>query len=92
MSVSLGAIDALGIGVDTPKGEKLKSAVGQFEALLIAQMLKNMREADGEGWLGTGSDASGAHLIGLAEEQMAQALSAQGGLGLAQFAADSFQK
>jgi Rod binding domain-containing protein len=71
---------------------RLKSAAAEFEALLIAQMLKDIRESGGESWLGAGSDPSGAHMMGLAEEQMAKALSAQGGLGLSQLAMDGLNK
>ena len=34
---------------------KVKESARQFEALLIGQMLKSMRDSEG-GWLGTGSD------------------------------------
>lgn len=59
-------------------------AAQQFEALLLAQMLRTSREASGsEGWLGSGQDSAAASAIGLAEEQFASALAAQGGIGLA---------
>ena len=58
-------------------------AARQFEALLLAQMLRAAREAGADGWLGTGEDQTASSAMGLAEEQFAQALSAQGGLGLA---------
>jgi Rod binding domain-containing protein len=54
----------------------------QFESLLIAQLMKSIREDSG-GWLGSGADQASEAAIGLAEEQFAQALSHQGGLGLA---------
>jgi Rod binding domain-containing protein len=60
----------------------IKSAAQQFEALLTAQLLKSARETSG-GWLGSGEDAAASSAIELAEEQFAQALSSQGGLGLA---------
>ena len=37
--------------------EKIRKAASQFEALLIGQMLKSMRDSEG-GWLGTGADDS----------------------------------
>jgi Rod binding domain-containing protein len=58
-------------------------AARQFEALLLAQLLRASREAGSDGWLGTGEDQAASSAMGLAEEQFAQALSAQGGLGLA---------
>lgn len=59
-------------------------AARQFEALLIAQMLRTMREAGGSGgWLGTGEDSTADSAMQMAEEHLAAALSAQGGLGLA---------
>jgi Rod binding domain-containing protein len=61
----------------------IQDAARQFEALLLAQLLRATREAGSEGWLGTGEDQTASSAMGLAEEQFAQALSAQGGLGLA---------
>lgn len=61
---------------------KVRDAARQFESLLLAQLLKGMRGADSAGWLGGGEDQAGAIATELAEEQFAQALSAQGGLGL----------
>jgi Rod binding domain-containing protein len=70
---------------DTP--EAIRNATEQFEALLIAQMLRHARESGG-GWMGEG-DQAGGHMMGLAEEQLAQVLAARGGLGLAQLTAAS---
>jgi Rod binding domain-containing protein len=61
---------------------KVADAARQFEALLLAQLLRAAR-GSGEGWLGAGEDASASSALELAEEQFAAALSAQGGLGLA---------
>ncbi len=36
--------------------ESLKKVAEQFEALLMAQLLKSMRETSSGGWLGTGDD------------------------------------
>ena len=57
-------------------------AAAEFEALLIATMLKASREA-GSSWLGTGDDAAGESAIGFAEEHLARTLASQGGLGIA---------
>jgi flagellar protein FlgJ len=65
---------------DTP--EKIQKAAQDFEALLIGQMLKSVRESSfGGGW-GT-SDQSGDVAIDMAEQQMAQLMASNGGLGLA---------
>ena len=66
---------------DTP--EKLTKAAKEFEALIIGQMLKSVRESSfGGGW-GTG-DQSGDVALELADQQMSQMLASNGGLGLAQ--------
>jgi Rod binding domain-containing protein len=61
---------------------RLQKAAKDFEALVLAQMLKSMREAAGGGWMGSGSDSAGSQAMSLAEEQFAAALAARGGLGL----------
>ena len=62
---------------------KRTGAASDFEALLIAQMLKSMRES-GSGWLGTGEDdQAGEAAMGIAEESLAKVLAKSGGLGLA---------
>lgn len=67
---------------DTPA--KIRQAATDFEALLLAQMLKSAREASGGGLTGDGAD-SGANstMIELGEQQFAQALASSGGLGIA---------
>jgi Rod binding domain-containing protein len=62
--------------------EKIHQAAQQFESLLLAQILKSAHD-DSEGWLGTGEDQAGSSAMSIAEEQLAQALSNRGGLGLA---------
>jgi Rod binding domain-containing protein len=61
---------------------RIHHAAQQFESLLISQILKTAH-SDSEGWLGTGDDEAAGSGMAIAEEQFAQALSAQGGLGLA---------
>ena len=61
----------------------LEEGARQFEALLLAQLLRTAREAGSEGWLGAGEDQTASSAMELAEEQFARALAAQGGLGLA---------
>lgn len=69
-----------------PDPRKLKDASRQFETLLITQMIRSMREASSGGWLGTEDQASSS-ILELGEEQLAQALASQGGIGLANLVA-----
>ncbi|MBS1213594.1 MAG: hypothetical protein H6R26_2211 [Proteobacteria bacterium] len=71
---------------------QLLDAARQFESLMIAEMLKSMRDASGSGWLGTGEDASGDSVMGLAQEQFAQALAQNGGLGLSKLVVDGLER
>ncbi len=66
-----------------PRPNNVKEAATQFEALLVAQMLKEMRTASGSDFMGTGEDQSGACMLDYAEEHLSQVLAQQGGLGLA---------
>ena len=59
---------------------KLAHAAGQFEALLLGEMLKS---ATSEGWMGGSEDQSCSSLSEMAQEQFAQALADSGGLGIA---------
>jgi Rod binding domain-containing protein len=68
-------------------------AAGQFESLLIAQLLRSMREAGGSsGWLGSGEDSTSASAMQMAEEHFAAALARQGGLGLAKMVAAGLEE
>jgi peptidoglycan hydrolase FlgJ len=72
---------------------KLRETAQQFESLLIGMMLKSMREASGGGgWFGTGDDQSLSTIAELGEQQVAQALSSSGGLGLARMISDGLAK
>jgi len=61
---------------------KVRDAAQQFEALLIGQILRSVRESGG-GWLGSGGDSAGDCATEYAEQHFAATLSQQGGLGLA---------
>ena len=61
---------------------RLKETVEQFEALLIAGMMRAMHASGSAGWLGE-EDAAADSALGLAEEHFSRALAARGGLGLA---------
>jgi Rod binding domain-containing protein len=54
-------------------GGRAKGAAQEFEALLIAQLLRSAREDEG----------SSGTMMEFAEQQVAQMISASGGLGLA---------
>lgn len=64
------------------KPRTLQEAAQAFEALLVGQMLKMVREAGEQGGLGE-SDSSSSSVMEMAEENLARQMSANGGLGLA---------
>src|SRR5258708_320699 len=68
-------------GLPDKEKQKQAGAAKDFEALLIGQMLRSVRE-EGSSWLGTGDDQAGATAFGLGEEELAKAIAAGGGLGL----------
>jgi len=70
---------------------KLKEAAGQFEALLIAQMLKSARDSDSGGWSGE-ADQSTSAIMDMAEQHLAELLGSQGSLGLARMVVDQLGK
>ena len=70
---------------------KIKEAASQFEALLVAQMLRTVRESDSSSWLGGGEDQAGEQAMGIAEEYLATSLSKSGGLGLSNLIAKGLQ-
>jgi len=71
---------------------KVRDAACQFESLLIGQMMKSMRESS-TGWLSDGDeDQAGSTATDMAEEQFANALAHQGGLGLARMVVAGLEK
>lgn len=62
--------------------KKIADAATQFEALLIGQMLRSARDPDAEGLMGT-EDGPGSALLEMGEQQFAQTLANNGGLGIA---------
>ena len=71
---------------------KIKDAASQFESLLLAQMLRTVRESDTSSWLGGGEDKAGESAMSIAEEFLATALSKSGGLGLSTLIASGLTK
>jgi flagellar protein FlgJ len=61
---------------------KVQNAARQFEALLLGQMMKSMRDSEG-GWLDTDQDDASSSAMEYAQDMFAQSLAARGGLGLA---------
>ena len=65
------------------KKDSLHEAAQQFEALMIGEMMKSVRESSDSGWLGTsGDDPSTDQATEMAEQHFARALAMGGGLGL----------
>jgi len=89
----LAAVEAPVVSAAAPKDDpvKVKESAKQFEALLIGQMLKSMRDSEG-GWLGTGEDDSASSAMEYAQENFAQSLANSGGLGLASLVVKGLQK
>ncbi len=76
--LSLQTADTVGTG----KPSKLHEAAQQFEALMLGEIMRSVRESGSEGWLGSGDDAASGSAMDMAEGQFAKALSMGGGLGL----------
>lgn len=61
---------------------RVRDAAGQFEALLIGQILHSGHESGG-GWLGTPEDSASDCTTDYAEQQFAAVMAKAGGLGIA---------
>jgi Rod binding domain-containing protein len=83
ISTSLNPPVALGSShQDNPA--KIRHSATDFEAMLLAQMLRSAREAGGGGISGDGEENdANSSLVEMGEQQFAQALAASGGLGIA---------
>lgn len=64
---------------------KVDGAAKQFEALIIAQMLRGVREENED------DDSTGATMQDVADQQFAQVLANNGGLGLASLVVKGLQ-
>jgi len=83
MQVSSPTINAAGAsGAQPAPLGKLQKAASDFEALLLGQMLKSARESGEDGSDGEDSE-SNSSLMDLSEQQFAQTLANNGGLGIA---------
>jgi len=77
MTDALSAVTPASIGAAAPPPTKVEGAAKQFEALMIAQMLRTARENTEDG------DSSSSTMLDLADQQFSQVLANNGGLGLA---------
>ncbi len=71
-------------GPRDPRALALRRAAQEFEALLVAQLLKSARRAT-EGWAGGASYGGPTVWRELVEEHFALAVARAGGLGLARY-------
>ena len=80
-------INALQAAIHTaapdPGQAKLACAASDFEALLIAQMLRSARESSASDVGGSEGSDTNSSLIEMSEQQFAQTLANSGGLGVA---------
>jgi Rod binding domain-containing protein len=79
-----GSAPTSGVSSTTPKKtDKLHEAAQQFEALMIGEMMKSVRQSSESGWLGSsGEDGSTDQAVEMAESNFAKALAMSGGFGL----------
>lgn len=76
MTDALSAVTAQSMATAAPQ-TKVEGAAKQFEALMIAQMLRTARENTED------SDSSSSTMLDIADQQFSQVLANNGGLGLA---------
>jgi Rod binding domain-containing protein len=72
-----------GVSTAPKKTDKLHEAAQQFEALMIGEMMKSVRQSSESGWLGSScEDGSTDQAVEMAESNFAKALAMSGGFGL----------
>jgi Rod binding domain-containing protein len=81
---------ALGAAPPDPKPRNAAEAARQFEAVLIAQMLRSARES-GEGGMGPDQDSTSETMWDEAAQQFAKLLANNGGMGLAKLVEKGIQ-
>jgi peptidoglycan hydrolase FlgJ len=74
---------ATGSASESFKPKNIEQAAQQFEAMFVTQMLESAKESNGEGALSGSGDAASDTWQGMANQQFAKLLTANGGLGLA---------
>ena len=80
MTNPISATPAAALGVIAqPKSGKVAGAAEQFEALLLGQMLRSAHEESE----GDDADSSGDTMFDVANQQFAQVLAKNGGMGMA---------
>ena len=75
---------------DTP--QRIRRAATDFEALLLAQMLKSARESAAGNLTTADGEEDNSTLVELGEQQFAQALASSGGLGIAKMIVTGLNK
>jgi Rod binding domain-containing protein len=75
--MTISAMTPATLDTGTAPPTKVEGAAKQFEALMIAQMLRTARENTED------QDSSGSTMLDLADQQFSQVLANNGGLGLA---------
>ena len=90
-SIAQPALSTSSAKKDSPA--RIRQAATDFEALLLAQMMKSARETF-SGGLTDGADDSEVNstMIELGEQQSAQALASSGGLGIAKMVVTGLAK
>jgi Rod binding domain-containing protein len=92
MSSSISLTTPVSVGADlaanSPKPKDPADAARQFEALLIHEMLKSARSEGSGAMIDGGEDDADSALSDMAEQQFAQLLAANGGIGLAKLVMD----
>lgn len=78
-------IDSLAAPAPEAPARKVESAAKQFEALMIAQMLRSAREET------DGQDSDASTMQDVADQQFSQVLANNGGLGLARLVVKGLQ-
>jgi Rod binding domain-containing protein len=73
-----------------PNPRNTREAAERFEALMIGQLIKSAR--GGGGWLDSGEDQAGSTMMEVAEENLAQVLASQGGMGLANMVVQGLER
>jgi Rod binding domain-containing protein len=89
-SISGALLSGAAATFDVPQAKPTKAAdaAQQFEALLIGQMLRSVREASQD----DDDDSTGEPMLDLANQQFSQLLAKNGGFGMAHMIAQGLDK